>query len=84
LSDSFVFELPENWQSRWLEIKAAAIKYNFVIVRNENNIAFSGYGVEGNIEVDGNTARVTIDKKPFFISTSYIVELVENFLKGQR
>lgn len=84
LPDAFTIKLPKNWQKRWPEIRAAARKYEFSVHKRGNDIAFSGYGIEGNIQIDGNTAHVTIDKKPFFLSTSYIAEKVEEFLKAQR
>jgi hypothetical protein len=83
LSDTFTIDLPPNWNSRWPEIEAAAHKYNFSVERKNNDIAFSGYGIIGYIKVDGTTAHVTIDKKPFFLSTAYIADKVENFLRGQ-
>jgi hypothetical protein len=84
LPDIFSVELPANWKSRWPEIEAAAHQYDFSVERKGNDIAFSGYGIIGYIKVDGTTAHVTIDKKPFFLGTSYIADKVENFLKGQR
>jgi hypothetical protein len=84
LPDIFTVTLPSNWESRWPEIEAAAHKYNFSVERKGDEIAFSGYGIIGDIRVDGTTAHVTIDKKPFFLSTAYIADKVENFLKGQR
>jgi hypothetical protein len=84
LLDTFSVELPNNWESRWPEIEAAAHKYNFSVERKGNDIAFSGFGIIGDIKVDGAIAHVTIDKKPFFLSTAYIADKVENFLKGQR
>jgi hypothetical protein len=84
LPDTFTVKLPRNWEKRWPEVKAAAKKYNFDVTRTGNDVAFSGYGIEGVITVDGTKASVTIDKKPFFLSTSYIIEKVESFLKGQK
>jgi hypothetical protein len=83
LPDTFTIELPSNWQSRWPEVRRAAHKYNFEVTRHGNDIEFSGFGIEGIIKVDGDTAYVTIDKKPFFLSTAYIIEKVEEFLRSQ-
>jgi hypothetical protein len=84
LPDKFKVDLPRNWRSRWPEIEAAAEKYNFEVNRQGNNVAFSGYGIEGYIKVSGSTAHVTIDKKPFYLSMSLIIKKVQDFLKGQR
>ncbi len=84
LADSFAIELPKNWRARWPEVRAAASKYDFELHKHGDDVTFSGFGIVGNINVDGNTAYVTLEKKPFFLSTSYIIEIVENFLKGQR
>jgi hypothetical protein len=84
LADTFTVHLPRNWKSRWPEVKAAAKKYNFDVDRKGNDVAFNGYGIEGNIKISGNTAHVTIDKKPFYLSKSLIIKKVEDFLKGQR
>jgi hypothetical protein len=84
MPDSFTIELPSNWESRWPEVVAGAHKYNFSVERKGDDIAFSGFGIIGDIKVDGAIAHVTIDKKPFFLSTAYIADKVENFLKGQK
>ncbi len=84
MADSFAVELPENWRARWPEVRAAARKYDFELHKHGDDVTFSGFGIEGKIRVDGATAHVTIDRKPFFLSTSYIIEKVENFLKAQR
>jgi hypothetical protein len=84
LPDTFKVDLPKNWKSRWPEVKAAAKKYNFDVDRKGNDVAFSGYGIEGYIKVSGSTAHVTIDKKPFYLSKSLIIKKVEDFLKGQK
>jgi hypothetical protein len=83
LPDKFTVVLPKDWQKRWPEVLRAAHKYNFDIERNGNDIAFSGYGIEGNIKMSGNTAHVTIDKRPFFLSKKMIEDKVRDFLKGQ-
>ncbi len=84
MADSFAIELPKNWRARWPEVRAAASKYDFELHKHGDDVTFSGFGIVGSIIVDGNTAYVTIERKPFFLTTSYIVEKVENFLKGQR
>ena len=81
MADVFTFELPRNWEERWPEIQAAARKYELVIKKRGNDVAFSGYGIEANIRVNGNSADVTIEKKPVFLSRAFIVRLVQDFLR---
>ena len=80
MADFFTVNLPGNWQLRWPEVQRAAKRYNFKVNRSGDDIDFNGLGVSGNIRVTGNTAHVTIDRKPFFISKSIIVRKVRDFL----
>ena len=80
MPNTFTVTLPGNWKARWPEIREAAEKYKFKVIRDGNEIDFDGLGVAGNIKVAGNTAHVTIDRKPFFLSTSLIAHYVTNFL----
>jgi len=80
LPDTFMVTLPGNWKARWPEIRNAADKYNFKVYGAGNDIDFDGLGVAGNIKVAGNTAHVTIERKPFFLSTNLIAHYVTNFL----
>lgn len=82
MPDTFSVTLPRNWHERWPEVQMAAKKYNFDVHRKGDDIAFNGYGVEGNIKVAGNTAHVVIDKKPFFISKEMIASKVRQFLQN--
>ena len=82
MPDKFSVILPKDWQKHWPEVQRAAHKYNFDIEKNGNDIAFSGYGIEGNIRITGNTAHVTIDKRPFFLSKEMIVNQVKRFLQS--
>ncbi len=80
MPDTFTVTLPGNWQQRWPEVQSAARRYHFHVNRSGNDIDFDGLGVAGYIRVNGNTAHVTIDKRPFFLSKNLIVSKVRDFL----
>jgi hypothetical protein len=80
MADTFTVTLPGNWHQRWPEVQNAARKYNFKVNKAGNEIDFDGMGVAGNIVVNGNTAHVTIDRKPFFLSMNLIAGWVKDFL----
>jgi hypothetical protein len=84
LAHVFKIELPANWDDRWPEVQAAAHKYHFPVRRDGDDIVFEGYGIKGRIRVNGNSAHVTIDRKPFFLSKSLIEGKVRGFLAGQK
>jgi hypothetical protein len=84
LPDIFAVELPENWIERWPEVQQAAGKYDFNVERYGDEIVFNGYGIEGVIQINGNEATIIIDKRPFFLSSSFIEDKVREFLSSQK
>jgi len=84
MAESFTVQLPGNWKDRWPEVEAAANKYSFSLQMTGDNIRFAGFGIEGEIRIDGTLADVTIEKHPFFLSTLFIEGKVRSFLLSQR
>ncbi len=81
----FEVELPDNWESRWVEAEAAAKRYNIMLNREGNSIEVRGESPIGTIAAeiqidDNNTAHVKITKKPIVVPKSLIESEVRKAL----
>jgi hypothetical protein len=63
--------------------KKAANEAGAKLTGDTNSGNFSGKGIEGRYEVNGNTVHVTINKKPIVVPDSVIESRLREFFKDR-
>jgi hypothetical protein len=78
MSKSFSVKLSREPSQVVAEFKTAAAQNNFNFAGDESQGRFSGKGIEGHYDINGDALTVTIEKKPLMATWA----LVESKLKG--
>ena len=79
----FEFEVqkPSNLLATIAVLRNEAAKHNVQVVGNDMAGKCSGYGFSGRYEICLETVRITVYKRPVFISESRIIGMVRKYLK---
>lgn len=79
MSKQFLITLTSDVHKVIDRFKATAQKNNFQFSGDDRLGQFSGKGIEGRYEINGNQLTITIEKKPLLIAWSLIESTVRDF-----
>lgn len=79
MSKQFLITLTSDAREVVERFKATAQKNNFQFNGDYRLGRFSGRGIEGRYEINGNSLAIIIDKKPMLISWPLIESTVRDF-----
>jgi hypothetical protein len=79
---TFEIKLPKDFEARMPEIQDKARANGLSIDRNGDGYSFSGFGVEGTLDIAGEIAHVTVTNRPFFFSDNMIIRTISDYLRN--
>ena len=81
---SFDIKLPEDFGNRMAELQKKAVSGGIFFEANGIGYDFRGYGVEGALEISGDTAHVIVTNKPFFLTEDFILRTISDYLHNHQ
>ena len=79
----FEIEKPEDLPATIAFLRKEAAKNKIEVIGDDRSGKCSGHGFEGQYEIT-ETVRITVFKKPIFVSESRVIDAVRDYLKKIR